>query len=279
MNQYAIKIKGVDAAVGEVMADHLLAISTGDVMEEIYGIPTVEPTFGLPALWIPKTERDKAEMYGYSTADPPSVIATHVTEIIKRYAHELLNRQQVQQLVQHLAETQPTLVDEVVPKIFSYGEIQKVLAILLRENVPIRDMGTIIETLGDYGGLTRDAELLAEYCRQNLKRMITNRFIPDKVAHVITLDSKLEQLIVESTRQSEHGTYNAIDPLQLNAIYNNLKTLADNAREAGQVPIALTSPLVRRQFRKIAEQCEVTVLSFSEVENDIEVISEGVVSL
>jgi flagellar biosynthesis protein FlhA len=279
MNQYQIKIKGVEVADGEVMADHLLALSTGDVLEEIYGIPTVEPTFGLPALWIQKAEREKAELYGYSTIDPPSVIATHLTEVIKQHGHELLNRQQVQTLIEHLTETQPTLVDEVVPKMFSYGEIQKVLAALLKENVPIRDMGTIIETLGDYGSLTRDTELLTEYVRQNLKRMLTNRFIPDHIAHVLTLDSKLEQLIIESTRQSEHGAYLAIDPTQLNTIYHSLKTLSDKVRDSGHVPISLTSPLVRRQFRKIAEQVDVTVLSFNEVESDIEVVSEGVIHL
>jgi flagellar biosynthesis protein FlhA len=140
-------------------------------------------------------------------------------------------------------------------------------------------MGTIIETLGDYGSLTRDTELLTEYVRQNLKRMLTNRFVPDGIAHVLTLDSKLEQLIIESTRQSEHGAYLAIDPTQLNAIYQSLKTLSDKVRENGYVPLALTSPLVRRQFRKIAEQVDVTVLSFNEVESTIEVISEGIIHL
>ncbi|MDR2530100.1 MAG: flagellar biosynthesis protein FlhA, partial [Oscillospiraceae bacterium] len=151
MNQYEIKIKGVAVATGEVMVDHLLALSTGDIVDEIYGIPTVEPTFGLPALWIRKSDREKAELYGYSTIDPPSVIATHITEVVKKHSHELLNRQQVQTLIEHLAETQPALVEEVVPRLFSYGEVQKILSTLLREDVPIRDMGTIIETLGDYG--------------------------------------------------------------------------------------------------------------------------------
>ncbi|MDR0857399.1 MAG: flagellar biosynthesis protein FlhA, partial [Oscillospiraceae bacterium] len=279
MNTYSVKIKGVEVASGEVMSDHLLALAGGEVLEEIYGIPTVEPTFGQPALWIPKSEREKAELYGYSTVDPPSIIATHLTEIIKRYGHELLNRQQIQTLIDNLAETQPTLVEEVVPKMFSYGEIQKVLANLLKENIPIRDMATIVETLGDYGGLTRDAELLTEYIRQNLRRTISKRFIPEDKAYVITLDAALEQLIAESTRQSEHGAYLTIDPVQLNSIFSKLRDLANAVIETGQIPLVLTSPLVRRQFRKIAEQVDLTVLSFNEVDAGVEVISAGVLKL
>jgi flagellar biosynthesis protein FlhA len=281
MNSYSIKIKDVEVAQGEVMADHLLALSTGEVTEELYGIPTVEPTFGLPALWIPKSDREKAELCGYSTVDPPSVIATHLTEIIKRHGHELLNRQQVQTLIENLAKSQPALVEEVVPKMFSLGEVQKVLANLLRENIPIRDMATIIETLGDYGNITKDTDLLTEYVRQALKRAISKRFIPNNVAHVITLDPSLEQLIVESTRQSEHGSYLAIEPAQLNTIFTRLRDTVEKVRNKGEVPIILTSPLVRRQFRKIAEQIsnELNVLSFNEVESGIEVFSEGVVKL
>jgi len=280
-NTYSIKIKGVEIARGEVMADHLLALSSGDVEEEIYGIPTVEPTFGLPALWIPKSDREEAEILGYSTVDPPSVIATHLTEIIKRYGHELLNRQQVQTLVENLKKTQPALVDEVVPKIFSLGEIQKILANLLSENVPIRDMATIIETLGDYGNLTRDTDLLTEYVRQSLKRSISKRFIPDDVAYAITLDPSLEQLIIDSTKQSEHGAYLAIEPVQVHTIFDRLRTIIENMRNKGRTPVILTSPLVRRQFRKITEQIspELAVLSYNEIESSVEVYSEGVVKI
>lgn len=280
-NSYVIKIKGVEVANGEVMADHLLALSSGEVEEEIYGIPTVEPTFGLPALWIPKSEREKAELYGYSTIDPPSVIATHLTEVIKHYGHELLNRQQVQTLMDNLAKQQPALVDEVVPKLFSLGEIQKVLANLLKENVPIRDMSTIIETLGDYGHLTRDTDLLTEYVRQSLKRAISKRFIPDDMAHVITLDPGLEQMIVEHTKQSEHGSYLALEPTQIHDIFNSIREVIEKVKNLGNIPIILTSPLVRRQFRKIAEQVspDLVVLSFNELEQNVEVFSEGIVRI
>ncbi|MCL2392032.1 MAG: flagellar biosynthesis protein FlhA [Oscillospiraceae bacterium] len=278
---YSIKIKGVEIAKGEVMADHLLALSSGDVEEEIYGIPTVEPTFGLPALWIPKSEREEAEIMGYSTVDPPSVIATHLTEVIKRYGHELLNRQQVQTLIENLKKTQPALCDEVIPKMFSLGEVQKILANLLSENVPIRDMATIIETLGDYGNLTHDTDMLTEYVRQALKRSISKRFISDDVAYAITLDPALEQLIADCTKQSEYGTYLAIEPAQVHAIFDKLRTIIEGVKTKGKTPVILTSPLVRRQFRKITQQIspELAVLSYSEVDSSIEVFSEGIVHL
>ena len=278
---YLIKIKGVEIAGGEVMADHLLALSSGEVEEEIYGIPTVEPTFGLPALWIPKSDREEAEILGYSTVDPPSVIATHLTEIIKRHGHELLNRQQVQTLVDNLRKTQPALIDEVVPKLFSLGEIQKILASLLSENVPIRDMATIIETLGDYGPTTRDTDMLTEYVRQALRRSISKRFIPDDIAYAITLDPSLEQLIIDSTKQSEQGSYLAIEPVQVHSIFDKLRAIIENMKNKGRTPVILTSPLVRKQFRKISEQIspELAVLSYNEIESNVEVYAEGVVRL
>jgi len=280
-NAYSIKIKGVEIAKGEVMADHLLALSSGEIEEEIYGIPTVEPTFGLPALWIPKSDREEAEIMGYSTVDPPSVIATHLTEIIKRYGHELLNRQQVQTLIDNLKKTQPALVDEVFPKMFSLGEIQKILANLLSENIPIRDMATIIEALGDYGNLTRDPDMLTEYVRQSLRRSISKRFIPEDVAYAITLDPSLEQLILDSTKQSEHGSYLAIEPFQVHSIFDRLRSIIENMKNKGRTPVILTSPLVRRQFRKISEQIspELAVLSYNEIDSGVEVLSEGVVRL
>jgi len=280
-NAYSIKIKGVEIAKGEVMADHLLALSSGEVEDEIYGIPTVEPTFGLPALWIPKSDREEAEIMGYSTVDPPSVIATHLTEIIKRYGHELLNRQQVQTLIDNLKKTQPALVDEVFPKMFSLGEIQKILGNLLSENIPIRDMASIMEALSDYGNLTRDPDMLTEYVRQTLRRSISKRFIPEDVAYAITLDPSLEQLILDSTKQSEHGSYLAIEPFQVHSIFDRLRSIIENMKNKGRTPVILTSPLVRRQFRKISEQIspELAVLSYNEIDSGVEVLSEGVVRL
>ena len=280
-NTYVIKIKGTEVTRGEVMADHLLALSTGDVEEEIYGIPTIEPTFGLPALWITREDRERAELMGYSTVDPPSIIATHITEVIKHHGHELLSRQQVQTLIDNLSKIQPALVEEVVPKMFSLGEVQKVLAALLMENVPIRDMATIVETLGDYGNITRDPEMLTEYVRQNMRRALTRRFLPEGEAHVITLDPTLEQLIAEHTKQSEHGAYLALEPGQVHAIFDRLRKLVEKVSDMGKSPVILTSPLVRRQFRRIAEQIsrDLVVLSYNELEQSVQVFSEGVVRL
>ncbi|MCL2084866.1 MAG: flagellar biosynthesis protein FlhA, partial [Oscillospiraceae bacterium] len=210
-NQYMIKIKGSEVASGEIMLDHFLAMNPGDISEDIEGIETMEPAFGLPAKWINDRRRDRAELLGYTIVDPPSVIATHLTEIIRRHAHELLGRQQVQVLVDNLKQSQPSLVDEVVPKLFSLGEVQKVLSNLLKEDVSIRDMGTIIETMGDYGGVTRDPDMLTEYVRQALKRTITGKFVPDRKAHVITLDPNLENTILDNIRQTEQRSYVSLE--------------------------------------------------------------------
>jgi flagellar biosynthesis protein FlhA len=280
-NEYMLKIKGMEIARGEVMADHYLAINMAGAKETISGIETVDPTFGMPALWITKAMREKAELLGYTTIDPPSVIATHLTEIIRHHGHELLNRQQVQTLMDTLKAQQPALVDEVYPKMFSLGEIQKVLVNLLRESVPIRDMETIVETLADYGNLTKDTELLTEYVRQNLKRMITRRFIQDNKATVITLDPKLEHLILERAKQNEAGSYVALEPTQMQSIVGSLRSLVEKVTSQGKTPIVLTSPLVRRKFKRMIEQIagDLTVLSYGEVEQNVEIHAEGIITV
>jgi len=279
-NEYVLKIKGVEIARGEVMADHFLAINAAGTKETISGIETVDPAFGLPALWITKNMREKAELLGYTTIDPPSVIATHLTELIKRHAYELMNRQQVQTLIENLKGQQPALVDEVVPKMFSLGEIQKVLVNLLRENIPIRDMGTILETLADYGNMTRDTDLLTEYVRQNLKRVITRRFIRDEKVSVITLDPNLEKLLMEQPK-GDSGYAFAIDPMQLQALTNNLAALVEKSTGQGKNPIVLTSPPVRKKFKRLVEPVvpDLAVLSYNEIEQSVEIHSEGVLRL
>ncbi len=280
-NEYVIKIKGVEVAKGEVMLDHVLALSTSDVKGKLQGIETTEPTFGLPAVWIPESEREKAELLGYTTVDAPSVIATHLTETIKRHCYELLTRQQVQTLIDNLKTTQPALVDETVPKLFSLGEIQKVLGNLLKENVPIRDMGTILETLADYGTVVRDPELLTEYVRKSLYRSISKRFVPDDSARVITLDPALENLIAEKTKQTEQGTYVALSQDELQRVFNRLRETIEGMNQMGITPIVLTSPLVRRQFKNITSTMvpDLTVLSYNELDNNVEVFSDGVIGL
>ncbi|MDO5111909.1 MAG: flagellar biosynthesis protein FlhA [Clostridia bacterium] len=280
-SQYVIKIKGIEVASGEVKMDHFLALSTGEVMGKIDGIPTVEPTFGLPALWITAANRERAELLGYTTIDPPSVIATHLTDVIKRHSAELLTRQQVQILVDNLKTQQPALVDEVVPKLFSLGELQKVLASLLREGVSIRDLGTILETLSDYSAVTRDTETLVEYVRQAMGRAISKRFIPDGKARVITVDASVEQLMVERMRRTDQGTYVALEQNELQAIYLSLRNALERITNMGLTPIVLTSPLIRRQFKKLTEQIapDFVVLSYNEISPDVQVKSEGVVTL
>jgi flagellar biosynthesis protein FlhA len=280
-NEYVIKLKGVEISRGEVLLDHFMALNPGGATGTLSGIPTIEPAFGLPAQWITEQEREKADLYGYTTIDPPSVIATHLTEVIKHYGYELLSRQQVQTLLDNVKKQQPALVDEIVPKMFGLGEIQKILANLLRESVPVRDMITILETISEYGGITRDTDLLTEYCRQNLKRAISRRFVPDGKARVITLGPRLEQEIADHVRQTEHGSYVAMEPDRVQAIFANLKSAIERMTGVGVTPIVLTSPAVRRHFKRLTEQLvpDLVVLSYGELDQNIEIYSDWVVNI
>ncbi|MGI6707471.1 MAG: flagellar biosynthesis protein FlhA [Clostridia bacterium] len=280
-NEYIIKIKGEEVARGEVLMDHLLAMDPGTAEGELEGIDTTEPAFGLPAKWIRKELRETAELAGYTIVDPPSVIATHLTEVFKVYGHELLGRQEVQTLIDHVAKSHPSLVEEVVPKILSVGEVQKVLANLLKEGVPIRDMVTILETLGDYGGLTKDPDMLTEYVRQSLKRTITRRFVGENQVRVVTLDPELEQMIMDNVRQSEHGSYLSLDPEKIQDILRNLMAELKKLTGLGLQPIVLSSPVVRIYFKKLTEQLvpDLTVLSYNELEHSVQIQSVGMVSI
>lgn len=279
--EYVIKIKGLEVARGEVMPDHYLALMPEEVDEPIEGIQTVEPAFGLPALWIAEKDREKAELKGYTTIDVPSVISTHLMEVIKQHSHELLGRQQVKTLIDNLKQHQPALVEEVVPKLFTIGEVQKVLANLLRERVSIRDIGSILEILGDYGVLTRDTELLTEYVRQKLKRTITKEFVSDGKARVITLNPDLERTIAEGVRQTEQGTNVVIEPAKIQTMLGNLKNAIDHFVNLGLTPMVLTSPMIRRHVKNISEQVysDLVVLSYSELEQNVEIFSDWVVSI
>ncbi|QEK12258.1 flagellar biosynthesis protein FlhA [Crassaminicella thermophila] len=279
-NQYVIKIKGVEVAEGNIVFDHYLAMNPGNAEGNINGIDTVEPAFGLPAKWIEEEEREKAEIFGYTVVDPSSVISTHLTEIIKRHSHELLGRQEVKTLLDNLKEHHEALVDELIPQIMSIGEVQKVLSNLLREGISIRDMVTILETLADYGTITKDTDMLTEYVRQSLSRAITKQFIDGKKAKVITLEQSLEQNIIEAIQQSEHGSYLNLDPIVTQKILNNLAQQVEKLISIGEQPIILTSPLVRFYFKKLTEQLapELIVLSYNEIDSKVEVQSVGVVS-
>lgn len=280
-NEYVIKIKGVEVNRSAIMIDHFMAMSPGFVEEEIDGIKTTEPAFGLPALWINEAQRDKAEMLGYTVVDPPSIIATHLTEVIKKYAHELMGRQEVQTLIDNVKQNYPAIVDELVPKVMTVGEIQKVLANLLKEGVSIRDMVSVLETLADYAPVTHDADMLTEYVRQALGRAISRKFINDNKSNVITLDPKLEQLIMDSIQRTEHGNYLAIEPSVSNSIINSVSRQVQKLVQLGQQPVILASPIVRLYFKRMTEQVipGLVVLSYNEVDPAIEVQSVGMVSV
>lgn len=212
-NQYVIKIKGVPVSEGEILFDHYMAMNPGYVEEELTGIPTFEPSYHLPAIWITEAQRERAESLGYTVVDPPSIIATHLMEVITQNIHELLTRQDVQNLIDNVKDANETLVSELVPKMLSVGEIQKVLQNLLQEGISIRDLITIFETLADYAPTTHDTDILTEYVRQSLKRAISNKYFANKdMTSVITLDPKVEQEIMNSVKQTEQGAYLALDP-------------------------------------------------------------------
>ena len=279
-NEYIIKIKGVEVAGGSVLFDHYLAMNPGNADGELSGIDTVEPSFGLPAKWIDSKEREKAEIHGYTVVDPPSIIATHLTEIIKRYAHELIGRQDVKMLVDNLKETQPSLVDEVTPALLSLGEIQKVLANLLRESVSIRNFATIVEALADYAQVTKDTDMLTEYVRQSMYRNITNQFMPQKEAKVITMDQDVEKNIMESLQTTETGTYMALDPVRSKRLLNNINEQVEKALSLGEQPIIVTAPIVRFYLKKFIEQLssDIIVLSYNEIDPTAKIQSIGMVS-
>jgi flagellar biosynthesis protein FlhA len=258
-----------------------MAMNPGYVEEEITGIPTFEPSFHLPAIWITEGQRERAESMGYTVVDPPSIIATHLTEIIRQHISELLTRQDVQNLVNNLKETNPSLVEELVPKMLSLGEIQKVLQNLLKEGISIRDLLTIFETLADYASSTRDTDILTEYVRQSLKRAISNKFFPaNETTSVVTLDPKLEQEIMASVKQSETGAYLTLDPEKTKAIMKSVEGEMAKLENLGKNPIIITSPIVRMYFKRLTEDYykDLIVVSYNEIESNIELQSVGMVT-
>ncbi|OLO40909.1 flagellar biosynthesis protein FlhA [Alkalihalophilus pseudofirmus] len=281
-NEYVIKIKGNEIAKGDLLLDHYMAMSPGIDDESIVGIDTIEPAFGLPALWIGEDMKEQAELSGYTVVDPPSVVSTHLTEVIKRHAHELIGRQETKQLVDHLKEAYPTLVEDVTPNPLTIGEIQKVLAKLLRENVSIRNLPIIFEVLADYGPMSKDMDLITEYVRQGLSRQISKQYsIPGEPLYVVTLSGSVEKRIAEAVQQTEHGNFLSIDPNQSQQIVEMASQEADRLSQMGQVPIILCSPAVRMYVRQLLERYmpSVPVLSYNELEPDVEVQSVGVVNV
>jgi len=281
-NQYIIKIKGIQVSEGEILFDHYMAMNPGFVEEEITGIPTFEPSFHLPAIWITESQRERAESLGYTVVDPPSIIATHLTEIIRTHIAELLTRQDVQNLVNNIRETNQVLVDELTPKLLGLGEIQKVLQNLLSEGISIRDLLTIFETLADYAVTTHDTDVLTEYVRQALKRAISSKYFPPgETTSVITLDPKIEQDIMSSVKQTEQGAYLTLDPEKQKAIIDSVGEEVEKMENLGKAAIIITSPIVRMYFKKLTEDYykDLIVVSYNEVDSNVELQSVGMVTI
>ncbi len=280
-NQYIIKIKGEEVARGEILVDHYLALDSGDVTTQVDGIDTVEPAFGLPAKWISEDKKIMADVAGYTLIDPVSVMITHWSEIMKRYAHELLSRQDVNTMVENVKKTNPIVVDDLIPKVISVGYLQKVLSNLLKEGIPIRDLETILETLGDHSNVLKDIDIATEYVRQSLKRTITHRFAEANSLRVITLDTQIEDMIVSAVKKNEQGSYLAMAPDVIQNIVAATNAEIDKIKDVIPTIIILTSPVVRIYFKKLTDQFipNITVLSYSEIDASAQIQAIGNISL
>lgn len=281
-NEYRLKIKGNEVAKGELLLDHYLAMSPTPDDDPIEGIETIEPSFGLPAKWISEAEKDQAEMLGYTVVDPASVVSTHITEKIRQNTHELLGRQETKQLIDHLKESYPVLVDEVTPNPLAVGDIQKVLAKLLKEKVSIRNLVTIFETLADYGKLTTDTDLLTEYVRQALARQITAQYArEDESLKVVTCSGRVEKVIADSVQQTEHGNYLSLDPESSESVIQSVAREIEQLSLRQETPVLLCSPPIRMYVKQLLERYfpDLPVLSYNELEANVEVQSIGVVDI
>lgn len=280
-NEYRIKIKGSELARGELLLDHYLAMSPGGD-DSIEGIDTIEPSFGLPAKWITEDVKEDAEILGYTVVDPPSVVSTHLTEVIRANAADLIGRQETKQLVDHVRETFPILVDELTPTPLSIGEIQKVLAKLLNEHVSVRNLPIIFETLADYSKYTSDVDVLTEYARQALARQITNQYASaGQSLKVLTVSGKVEKMIADSIQQTEQGNYLSLDPQHSQEILESIAGEVERVALMDQSPVVLCTPAIRMYLRQITERYfpQIPVLSYNELEASIEVQSVGVVDI
>ena len=281
-NQYVIKIKGEEVARGEILVDHLLALDNGEVTKPVEGIDTIEPAFGIPAKWISEDKKVMADIAGYTLIDPVSVMITHLSEVIKAHCSEILSRQDVRTMVENVKKTDSTIVEDLVPNVVSYGYLQKILCMLLSEGVPIRDMETILECLGDHGATLKDIELTVEYVRQSLKRTITRRFADGGSLRVITLDPKLEAIIISGVKKNSNGgSVLSLDPETVNAIVANTSEEIDKVKDVLPSIVILMSPFTRIYYKKLLDQFMpgITVLSYSEIDNNTQIQAVGNISI
>ncbi|HET7768725.1 MAG TPA: flagellar biosynthesis protein FlhA, partial [Chloroflexota bacterium] len=279
-NHYVVKLRGVEVARGELLINHYLAMNAGMADESIDGIQTTEPAFGLPALWITGAQKERAELLGYTVVDPPSVLTTHLTEVIKSNSANILSRQDVQTLVNNLKAEHSAVVDELIPGVLSLGDVQKVLQNLLRERITIRDLVTILETLADHARQTRDPDALTEYVRQALARAISAQYRGmDGYVHVITLSPRVEQQLTEALKQTEQGTMIAMEPSRAQRFLERVAGEMEKVAGLGHAPVLLCSARLRLAVRRITERVlpNLVVLSFSEIAPGVDVQAEGMV--
>jgi len=273
-NEYAVCIKGNEVARGELLADHLLAIDPGDVNAKVEGVPTKDPAFGLPAIWVSHDKKSDAQFAGYTVVDLPSVITTHISEVVRRDGYEFLGRQEVQRLLDKVSETNPKVVEELVPGLLSLGAVQKILQNLIREQVSIRDMLTVLETLADYAPMSKDTDLLTEYARQRLARSLTKPYLGrDRVLRVLSVSNALEEAVATGINQSEYGSFLALDPRQANQIIEAVKKAVERASVKLEQPVMLCSTTVRRHLKKLCERFQIPliVLSYNEIPSGLQI--------
>jgi flagellar biosynthesis protein FlhA len=280
--EYTMLIKGVEVARGELMLGHYLAMHPGEEPQAGLGIPTTEPAFGLPAVWVSADTKDQAQLAGYTVVDLPTVIITHLTEVIKRYLHELLGREEVQKLLKRFAETSPKVVEELVPTLLSLGGVQKVLQNLLREQISIRDLLSILETLADYAPITRDPVLLTEYVRQSLARSITKQWqTAEGDIPALMLSYELEDTLTKAIQHTEHGSYLAIDPTLAQHLITELTRAVETMMQQQQTPLLVTSPLTRPHIKRVTEPYvpQLVVLSHNDIVANVRIRNLGVVKV
>lgn len=280
-NQYVIKIKGEEVACGEILLDYYLALEPANPAGEIDGIETIEPAYGIPSRWILPENKEMAEIYGYTVIDPLSVMLTHLSETVKNHTYELLNRAETIQLVENLKRSAPQLVEEAFPNVVSYAMLEKILCNLLKEGIPIKDMGTIVETTVDALAITHDVDLITESVRAQLKRTITHRFCEDGRLSVITLDAEVEKKIVASLTKNDQGVYLALGPDLMQKLLSQLNEHIKKFSELSQKPILLTSHIIRIYLSRLLEQFypDLTVLSFNEVITSVQIQALGNITL
>ncbi|MEG0370834.1 MAG: flagellar biosynthesis protein FlhA [Clostridium sp.] len=281
-NEYSIKVKSTVIAKGEILCNHYLAIDSLGEGIPIQGITTVEPTFGLPAVWIPDTKKEEAEIMGITVVDPTTVLVTHLGEIIKKHAHELLGRQEVKMLIDNIQENYSAVVEELIPNLLTIGDVQKVLQNLLKERVPVRDLVTILESLADNAITTKDIELLTEYSRFSLARTICRTLVDENnVVKVTAVDMNLEQIIGDSIQKSFQGSYPALNPEITQKIFETITNIINTTEFLNGQPIILCSPRIRPAFRKLTEIVfpNITILSMNEIPTDVQIETVGMVSI